>query len=119
VSRRAAAALALVASLAGGLAAAGCGTARRALLPEGAGGEVARGERVFMAHCHECHPGGEAGLGPALNNKPLPGFLVRYQVRHGLGAMPAFPPGEIDDGDLDALVVYLRARRGRPPGPGV
>jgi mono/diheme cytochrome c family protein len=72
---------------------------------------IARGERVFMAHCHACHPGGNAGLAPALNDKPLPGFLIGFQVRRGLGAMPAFGEDEIPPADLDALVAYLMARR--------
>jgi mono/diheme cytochrome c family protein len=60
-----------------------------------------------MAHCHACHPGGEAGLGPALNDKPLPGLLVRLQVRTGMGAMPAFSPRELSDGELRDLIAYL------------
>lgn len=71
-----------------------------------------RGGVVYMANCQQCHPGGSEGLGPALNDKLLPGFLIRYQVRHGLGAMPAFGPSEISDADLDALVDYVvRLRR--------
>ncbi|MDC4226474.1 MAG: cytochrome c [Candidatus Manganitrophus sp.] len=57
-------------------------------------------------------PEGEAGLGPALNNKPLPGWMIRFQVRHGLGAMPAFSEKEISDRELDDLVIaYLKAFR--------
>lgn len=72
---------------------------------------IARGQQVFMRECHQCHPGGEAGLGPAINNKPLPGFLVKFQVRTGLGAMPAFSQGEISAEELDHLVDYLKALR--------
>lgn len=92
-----------------------CGSARRSEPLVGAwrppSPESARGERIFMAHCHTCHPGGETGLGPSLNDKPLPGFLVRLQVRNGLGAMPAFSAHELPNADLDALLAYLRARR--------
>jgi mono/diheme cytochrome c family protein len=73
--------------------------------------DVASGRLVYARHCHECHPGGSAGLGPALNNKPLPGFLIKFQVRRGLGAMPAFGEEEISDGQLDDLVEFVRARR--------
>src|SRR2546421_11210562 len=52
--------------------------------------KLARGERVFMARCNECHVGGAAGLGPAINDKPLPRALIKFQIRNGLGAMPAF-----------------------------
>ena len=73
--------------------------------------EMARGEIAFDVHCSHCHPGGEKGLAPAINNKPLPGFLIKFQVRHGVGAMPAFSEREIADEDLDALVKYLKALR--------
>ena len=73
--------------------------------------EITRGQQVFMRECHQCHPGGEAGLGPAINNKPLPGFLIKIQVRNGLGAMPAFSQNEISPEDLDRLVDYLKALR--------
>jgi mono/diheme cytochrome c family protein len=73
---------------------------------------IAHGQAVFMAKCNKCHPGGDAGLGPALNNKPLPDFLVRYQVRHGIGAMPAFYAEEIPEKSLDDINAYLEALRG-------
>lgn len=101
---------------AGVLVQAGCGSARRSepivasVVPADA--RLANGRKVFLAHCHACHPHGEAGVGPALNNKPAPGFLIRTQVRRGLGAMPAFPREAIADGDLDDLVAYLKALRG-------
>jgi mono/diheme cytochrome c family protein len=72
------------------------------------------GEELFMHLCHQCHPGGMAGLGPSLNDKPLPGFLVRTQVREGLGAMPSFDEDELNDADLDQLVAFVgRLREGR------
>jgi mono/diheme cytochrome c family protein len=64
-----------------------------------------------MEYCQKCHPGGETGLGPALNNKPFPTFLQRFQVRNGLGAMPAFSPAEISASQLDDLLVYLSTLR--------
>jgi mono/diheme cytochrome c family protein len=73
---------------------------------------LAAGQKVFMRHCHPCHPGGEAGLGPALNDKPLPGFLIRLQVRRGLGAMPSFSEEKISGQELDYLVEYMQALRG-------
>ena len=72
---------------------------------------IARGQQVFMRECHQCHPAGEAGLGPAINSKPLPGFLIKFQVRTGLGAMPAFSQREISPEELDHLVDYLKALR--------
>lgn len=94
---------------------AGCGSARRGEPLAGpidiSSQVLARGQEVFTRQCSQCHPGGEAGLGPSLNNKPLPGFMMKFQVRHGLGAMPAFPKEVISDDDLDAVVEYIKTLR--------
>lgn len=73
--------------------------------------KVAHGQQVWMARCDKCHPGGDAGLGPALNNKPLPGFMVSFQARHGMGAMPAFTEEELPKPDLQAVEAYLKELR--------
>ena len=80
--------------------------------------QVMRGERVFTTHCNTCHPGGTAGLGPGINDKPLPGGLIELQVRVGFGAMPSFGEDRIDDEELDALVAYLLALRAQEPSDG-
>lgn len=72
---------------------------------------IARGEQVFKKQCDYCHPGGGAGLGPALNNKPAPAFAIRFQIRHGLGAMPAFDSTTIPSSDVRAIADYLLALR--------
>lgn len=88
-----------------------CGTARRGApltgehVPPNAA--IANGQRVFDANCTQCHPGGTQGLGPAINNKPLPGWLMRFQVRNGLGVMPSFSEEEIPPEELEALTKYL------------
>ena len=69
------------------------------------------GRRLFLQHGNFCHPGGRAGLAPALNNKPAPGVAVKLQVRQGLGAMPSFPEGMLGDRELDQLVDYVVALR--------
>ena len=88
----------------------GCGSSRRdAPLSEPLAANsatVERGQLVFMDQCYQCHPGGSAGLGPALNDKPLPKFLIRTQVRKGFGPMPAYSEEEISDDDLEALAEY-------------
>lgn len=92
-----------------------CGTARRGepvFTPVPlADQEIAKGEVVYMNYCQKCHPGGEAGLGPAINNKPLPGFMIKFQVRNGLGMMPAFKEEVIPDEELDNMVAYLKTLR--------
>lgn len=75
--------------------------------------DLDRGRIVFMQHCQKCHPGGEAGLGPSINDKPLPEFLIAMQVRVGLGAMPSFHRQELTDEELASLIHYLKALRGR------
>lgn len=97
-----------------------CGTARRSQAlgnaPVLASAAEHHGEQVFMEHCNGCHVGGTGALAPAINDKPLPAFLIRFQVRNGLGAMPAFTDEQIDEGELDDLVAYLQAlRRAGPP----
>lgn len=92
----------------------GCGSARRGeplVGPTTLSEEARLGRVVFSVHCDQCHPGGETGLGPALNNKPLPGFMIKMQVRHGLGAMPSFSNIHIPDRDLDNLITYVKALR--------
>lgn len=101
------------------LAVAACGSARRGVPLTGHGepptAELQLGQRVFARYCHQCHPGGAGGLGPALNNKPLPGWLIKFQVRNGLGAMPAFPSRVLPGEELNAMVRYLKWLRARRP----
>ena len=78
---------------------------------------LAEGQRVFMQHCNQCHVGGAAGLGPAIVNKPLPAWLIRFQVRNGVGVMPSFSPRHISDSQLDDLVWYVKYLRDHPNGP--
>src|SRR5262245_17898636 len=77
-------------------------TAQRAL-----DAEELRGQRVFMRECNGCHPQGAGGLGPALNNKPVPAVAIKIQVRQGFGAMPSFSENEINPQELDALVAFM------------
>lgn len=92
-----------------------CGSARRSAplgtAPLVLSAEERHGQRVFMEHCNQCHPGGDAGLAPALNNKPVPAEAIRVQVRRGFGRMPAFGEELIDERALDALVSYMFALR--------
>ena len=93
----------------------GCRSARReepiAGPLQSVSSDVMRGRAVFMRKCHMCHPEGNGGLGPSLNDKPLPGFAIRTQVRHGFGAMPRFEDDTLSDEDLDRVVAYLKALR--------
>jgi mono/diheme cytochrome c family protein len=94
-----------------------CGSARRsepiAGLMKLADASVQRGQALFDAHCYKCHTQGEGGMGPIINDKSLPKFLMRFQVRHGLGTMPSFSEKEISDGELEDILNYLVALRHR------
>lgn len=70
---------------------------------------VQDGQITYMAYCQKCHPVGESGLGPAINSNPAPKFVKKFQVRHGLGMMPAFSEEQISDQDLQNIVQYLAA----------
>ncbi len=91
-----------------------CGSARRSEPLVGAPrltAEQQRGQVLFHKFCHQCHPYGEGGLGPAINSNPAPMAAFRLQVRDGLGAMPAFSDTIIPDHDLDQLLSYVDALR--------
>ena len=70
--------------------------------------KLARGEKAFMHYCDKCHPRGDAGLGPGIRNKPLPGVMIKLQVRTGLGAMPSFSDELLPDDQLDDIVTYIK-----------
>ena len=94
----------------------GCGSQRRDTphtreLDTSSDPVLARGEQAFAMNCHQCHPGGAGGLGPAINDKPLPVGLIKTQVRQGLGAMPAFDAKEVSEEEVDAIAKYLKALR--------
>ena len=96
----------------------GCATPRRGptmATPAALDADAKRGEVVYMQSCQQCHPNGEGGMGPSLNNRHLPGFAIKAQTRWGVGAMPAFPKTEIDRDELDDMVDYMKEiRRVRP-----
>lgn len=94
---------------------AACGSARRSEPIAGPmrldDPSVQRGKLLFDTHCYKCHAQGEGGLGPAINDKPLPRFLMRFQTRHGLGTMPSFSEQQIGDRELEDILNYIVALR--------
>lgn len=94
-----------------------CGSARRTEPIRGpltlATNDLKRGQVVFMQNCQKCHPAGEAGVGPSINNVPLTKGLIKFRVRSkafllGLGRMPSFKKHEISKAELNDLVRYLK-----------
>ena len=80
----------------------------------GGAGDVAAGEKLFAATCNVCHPNANAGMGLALRG---PQFAAKYPedaslkqiMRRGSGSMPPYPSASLSDGDLEAVVAYLRS----------
>jgi mono/diheme cytochrome c family protein len=77
---------------------------------------VERGRRAVEQNWYKCHTQGEGGMGPVINDKPLPRFLMRFQIRHGLGTMLAFSPERISDQEVEDILNYLVELRRRAPG---
>lgn len=75
--------------------------------------ELESGRILFNQHCASCHPGGMAGVGLAIINKPLPASLIRFQIRNGVGVMPDFDEDVLSGEqveDIAAYLVYLRKK---------
>jgi mono/diheme cytochrome c family protein len=70
---------------------------------------IQHGQELYMKNCQKCHPGGEGGLGPAINSNPAPSFVKKLQVRLGLGVMPSFKHQELPKQDLKDLGSYMKA----------
>lgn len=73
--------------------------------------ELKNGQEKFMTYCNKCHPGGEAGLGPSINGNPAPRFVKAFQIRQGLGAMPAFKKNVLPKKDVRDITLYLKDLR--------
>ena len=95
----------------------GCGTARRGVPiagPIAHSDAGMNGKILFMHNCNQCHPGGDAAVGPAINNKWIPHPVMKLQIRKGvLGSMPAFSDSQLTDQDVDDILVYLDELRKR------
>ncbi|HTF04024.1 MAG TPA: cytochrome c [Bacteroidia bacterium] len=70
-----------------------------------------QGMKLFMTNCNKCHPAGEKGVGPSLIDKPLPNFLIHFQVRQGLGDMPSFSKEEISNEEVKKIILFVRTLR--------
>jgi mono/diheme cytochrome c family protein len=66
------------------------------------------GMKLFMKNCNKCHPGGEKGKGPSLNDKKLPNFLIHWQVRLGGGKMPKFTDEQISKEQLRKITAFVK-----------
>ena len=95
-----------------------CGPSRRGPAfgtPREFNAQQQEGRVLFMRNCNPCHPGASGGLGPSINNKPLPSVAMRTQIRRGVGAMPAFTDEMLSDAQVDAIVAYLNKMQEEKP----
>ncbi|NKJ44693.1 cytochrome c [Novosphingobium sp. SG720] len=60
--------------------------------------------QVYAKVCGYCHG---RNVGPIILGRQLPAEAVKYIVRHGQNAMPAFRPTEISPAELDALSQWV------------
>jgi hypothetical protein len=70
-----------------------------------------KGMKLFMKHCNRCHPAGEKGKGPALNDKKLPDLLIHFQIRNGFGDMPAFKEDQISKEQVKQIISFVKLIR--------
>jgi mono/diheme cytochrome c family protein len=109
--------LLVVTAVAAIVAVAACGSARRGVPLNGPiqhSADGFHGKILFMHNCNQCHPGGDAAVGPAINNKWIPDAVMKLQIRKGvLGSMPAFSDKELSDQDVDHILIYLNELRKR------
>jgi mono/diheme cytochrome c family protein len=62
------------------------------------------GAEVYSNVCAFCH---EAKVGPPIRGRGLDPNYIRFMVRHGNRAMPAFRAAEIDDESLTKVAEYV------------
>ena len=69
--------------------------------------KLQQGRVLFDEYCASCHPGGMGGVGFAIINKPLPENLIEFQIRNGIGVMPAFDESMLSDEQVESIAEYL------------
>ncbi|MDB4985939.1 MAG: hypothetical protein JWN04_1117 [Myxococcaceae bacterium] len=111
--------------LAGALSMSACGKGKGAEESEGAeaasGGEpalvitdqaewdglLASGKESFDNSCGNCHPGGEADVGPKLSGHEETSAHMTKQIRKGSGRMAPIGKDKLPEPELKGLLVYL------------
>lgn len=78
-----------------------------------------QGRVLFDEYCATCHPRGMGGVGFAIINKPLPEDLIQFQIRNGIGVMPAFDETVLTDEEVENIAEYLvylrKGKKGENP----
>ena len=68
---------------------------------------AAAGKTSFDSACGDCHPGGEADLGPALKGEKAPVAQMVKQIREGSGQMKPIGEDKLAEAEMKGLLVYL------------
>ncbi len=68
-------------------------------------------QHVYSKICANCH---EIGVGPVIKGRNLDPDYYQSVVRHGMRAMPAFRPTDVDDAMLRQVAEMLS----KSPAPG-
>jgi mono/diheme cytochrome c family protein len=76
-------------------------------VPELSEAELAEARQIYVQYCQSCHPDGQRGAGPRLQNRPIPAPIIYDRVRNGRRAMPAFGRDQIDEREMELLVGYI------------
>jgi mono/diheme cytochrome c family protein len=69
--------------------------------------DAVRGKELFDTNCGDCHPGGEADVGPSLIETPHTPARLRKQIREGSGKMKPFSEKRLPNEDMEAVLAYL------------
>lgn len=76
----------------------------------------ASGKNLYDKVCAHCHAP-EVGVGTAIQGRGLPEVYIKYVVRNGLNAMPAFPASYIDDQSIALVAEYIASLPAAPAKP--
>jgi mono/diheme cytochrome c family protein len=72
------------------------------------------GKALYDKVCGYCHDP-EVGVGTPIQGRALPVEYIRFIVRNGFNAMPAFPASYIDDESLAQVTEYIASLPPAPP----
>lgn len=68
---------------------------------------AAAGKTSFDTVCGDCHPGGDADLGPKLKGHAEPSADMIRQIRQGSGRMKPIGEDKLPESEMKGLLVYL------------
>lgn len=84
--------------------------------PPADSGQWGSGKNLYDKVCAHCHAP-EVGVGTAIQGRGLPEPYIKYVIRHGLNAMPAFPASYIDDQSIALVTEYIASLPAAPAQP--